>query len=435
MSTGTDAMNADPAVRPFHVDIAEEAIADLRRRIAAWRPPEREPVDDQSQGVQLATVQDLANYWATDYDWRRCEAKLNALPQFTTEIDGLEVHFIHVRSQHEDALPLIVSHGWPGSIIEQLKIIEPLTNPTGHGGSASDAFDVVIPSLPGYGFSGKPVATGWGPDRIARAWAELMQRLGYTRFVAQGGDWGTAISAAMARQAPAGLAGIHVNFAQMVPPDVLGHIRNGDPAPAALSDAEKRAYEQVAFATYHRGYGVIQGTRPQTIGYSLADTPVGLAAWLLDHDTGTYEHLAQLFAGQPYGAITRDDWLDNTSLYWLTNTPTSAARLYWQLAITGRNFYGAADVSPGGSHGVPGGVCPRAAQLDRECVPQPDLLQPSRTRRPLRRLGTTATVFGRVAHSVPHTALKEAPHLKPTAKHRASTTADQSRRSAARRIV
>jgi len=345
MSTGAAARNADPAVRPFHVDIAEEAVVDFRRRIAAWRPPDREPVDDQSQGVQLATVQALANYWATEYDWRRGEAKLNALPQFMTEIDGLGVHFIHVKSRHQDALPLIVSHGWPGSIIEQLKIIEPLTNPTGHGGSASDAFDVVIPSLPGYGFSGKPAATGWDPDRIARAWAVLMERLGYPRYVAQGGDWGTAVSAAMARQAPDGLLGIHVNFAQMVPLDMLAHIRNGDPAPADLPDAEKRAYGQVAFATYHRGYGVIQGTRPQTIGYSLADTPVGLAAWLLDHDTASYEHLAQLFAGHPFGAITRDDWLDNTSLYWLTNTATSAARLYWQQASTGKNFYAAADVS------------------------------------------------------------------------------------------
>ena len=345
MSTGAAARNADPAVRPFHVDIAEEAVVDFRRRIAAWRPPDREPVDDQSQGVQLATVQALANYWATEYDWRRGEAKLNALPQFMTEIDGLGVHFIHVKSRHQHALPLIVSHGWPGSIIEQLKIIEPLTNPTGHGGSASDAFDVVIPSLPGYGFSGKPAATGWDPDRIARAWAVLMERLGYTRYVAQGGDWGTAITAAMGRQAPEGLAGIHVNFAQMVPLDVLGHIRNGDPAPAGLSDVEKHAYEQVAFATYHRGYGVIQGTRPQTIGYSLADTPVGLAAWLLDHDETTYKHLAQLFAGHPYGAITRDDWLDNSSLYWLTNTATSAARLYWQQAVTGKNFYAAANVS------------------------------------------------------------------------------------------
>jgi len=345
MSTGTAATGADAAVRPFHVDIAQEAIADLQRRIAAWRPPEREPVDDQSQGVQLATVQDLANYWATEYDWRRCEAKLNTLDQFTSNIDGLDIHFIHVKSPQQNALPLIVSHGWPGSIIEQLKIIEPLTNPTQHGGSVSDAFDVVIPSLPGYGFSGKPAAAGWGPERIARAWAVLMERLGYRRYVAQGGDWGTAISAAMARQAPDGLLAIHINFAQMIPLSVLGHIRNGDPAPAGLSDAEKRAYGQVAFATYRRGYGVIQGTRPQTIGYSLADTPVGLAAWLLDHDTGTYEHLAQLFAGQPYGAISRDDWLDNTSLYWLTNTGTSAARLYWQQAVTGGNFYAAADVS------------------------------------------------------------------------------------------
>jgi pimeloyl-ACP methyl ester carboxylesterase len=345
MSTGTDDTDTDTAVRPFHVDIADEAVADLRRRIAAWRPPEREPVDDQSQGVQLATVQDLASYWATDYDWRRCEAKLNALPQFTTTIDGLGIHFIHVRSAEQDALPLIVSHGWPGSIIEQLKIIEPLTDPTRHGGSAPDAFDVVIPSLPGYGFSAKPAAAGWDPDRVARAWAVLMQRLGYTRYVAQGGDWGTAVSAAMARQAPGGLAGIHVNFAQMVPAGILGHIRNGDPAPSDLPDEEKHAYGQVASATYHRGYGVIQGTRPQTIGYSLADTPVGLAAWLLDHDATTYGHLAQLFAGAPYGAITREDWLDNTSLYWLTNTATSAARLYWQQAATGKNFYAAADVS------------------------------------------------------------------------------------------
>jgi pimeloyl-ACP methyl ester carboxylesterase len=345
MSTDTAAAKADPAIRPFHVDVAEEAVADLRRRIAAWRAPEREPVDDQSQGVQLATLRDLAAYWASEYDWRRCEAKLNALPQFTTEIDGLDIHFIHVKSPQPGALPLIVTHGWPGSVIEQLKIIEPLTNPTEHGGSASDAFDVVIPSIPGYGFSGKPAATGWDPERIARAWAMLMQRLGYPRYVAQGGDWGTAITAAMGRQAPAGLLGIHVNFAQMVPPAILAHIRNGDPPPADLSDAERRAYEQVAFATYHRGYGVIQGTRPQTIGYSLADTPVGLAAWLLDHDATTYSHLAGLFVGQPYGAITREDWLDNTTLYWLTNTPTSAARLYWQQAVTGQNFNAPADVS------------------------------------------------------------------------------------------
>ena len=337
--------NAGSAVRPFRVDIPQDAIGDLQARIAAWRPPEREPVDDQSQGVQLAAVQDLAKYWATEYDWRRCESTLNALPQFLTEIDGLDIHFIHVRSPHENALPLIVSHGWPGSIIEQLKIIDPLTDPTAHGGNASDAFDVVIPSLPGYGFSGKPDVTGWGPDRIAGAWAVLMQRLGYSRYVAQGGDWGTAVSAAMARQAPNELLGIHVNFAQIVPLSMLGHIANRDPAPAELSDEEKRAYEQVAIATFTRGYGIMMGTRPQTVGYSLADTPVGLAAWLLDHDTTTYAHLAQLFAGKPYGAITRDDVLDNTSLYWFTNTATSAARLYWQQGRTGSNFYAAADVS------------------------------------------------------------------------------------------
>ena len=345
MSTDTAARTADPTVRPFRVDIAEEAVADLRRRVAAWRAPEREPVDDQSQGVQLATVQALAGYWATGYDWRACEARLNALPQFLTTIDGLDIHFIHVKSPEPGALALVVTHGWPGSVIEQLNIIEPLTNPTAHGGTAADAFDVVIPSLPGYGFSAKPAAPAWDPERIARAWAVLMHRLGYERYGAQGGDWGTAVTAAMGRQAPAGLAGIHVSFAQMVPLEILGHIRDGEPAPAGLSDAEKHAYEQVAFATYHRGYGVIQGTRPQTIGYSLADTPVGLAAWLLDHDATTYEHLAGLFAGRPYGAITRDDWLDNTALYWFTNTPTSAARLYWEQAVTGRNFYAAAEVS------------------------------------------------------------------------------------------
>jgi pimeloyl-ACP methyl ester carboxylesterase len=345
MTINPVATNTDTTVRPFHVHIDEEAIIDLQRRIAAWRPPEREPVDDQSQGVQLATVQHLADYWAAEYDWRRCEAKLNTLDHFLTNIDGLDIHFIHARSPHQNALPLIVSHGWPGSIIEQLKIIEPLTDPTAHGGSDSDAFDVVIPSLPGYGFSGKPDETGWGPDRIARAWATLMERLGYTRYVAQGGDWGTAISAELARQAAPGLLGIHVNFAQMMPPAMLGHIRNQDQAPAGLSDDEKRAYDQTLFNTYRRGYGVMMGTRPQTVGYLLADTPVGLAAWLLDHDATTYAHLAHLFAEQPYGAITRDDWLDNTSLYWLTNTATSASRLYWQLGISGRNFYAAADVS------------------------------------------------------------------------------------------
>jgi pimeloyl-ACP methyl ester carboxylesterase len=345
MSTDSAAGNADLDIRPFRIDIPEEAIDDLRRRVAAWRAPEREPVDDQSQGVQLATVQHLATYWATEYDWRRCEAKLNLLEHFVTNLDGLDIHFIHARSSEQNPLPLIVTHGWPGSIIEQLKIIEPLTNPTAHGGSASDAFDVVIPSLPGYGFSGKPDVTGWGPDRIARAWAMLMERLGYTHYVAQGGDWGTAVSAELARKQPHGLLGIHVNFAQMIPLDMLVHIRNQEQAPAGLSDAERRAYQQVLFNTYRRGYGVMMGTRPQTVGYLLADTPVGLAAWLLDHDTTTYGHLAQLFAGESYGAITRDDVLDNTSLYWFTNTATSAARLYWQFAASGRNFYAPADLS------------------------------------------------------------------------------------------
>jgi pimeloyl-ACP methyl ester carboxylesterase len=345
MSVAAKAASADTSVRPFQVGFPEEAIVDLRTRIAAWRPPEREPVDDQSQGVQLATVQELANYWASEYDFGRLQATLNALQQFTTTIDGLDIHFIHVRSKHENALPVIVSHGWPGSVVEQLKLIEPLTNPTDHGGTTEDAFHVVIPSLPGYGFSGKPSETGWGPERIAGAWAALMERLGYARYVAQGGDWGTAISAAMGRQEPTGLLGIHVNFAQMMPLEMLLHIRNQEPAPPGLSDVENKAYEQVLFNTYRRGYGVMMGTRPQTVGYLLADTPVGLAAWLLDHDTITYAHLARLFAGQAYGAITRDDVLDNTSLYWLTNTATSAARLYWQFGASGRNFYAAADVS------------------------------------------------------------------------------------------
>jgi pimeloyl-ACP methyl ester carboxylesterase len=327
------------------IDVPDTDLDDLRRRIAATRLPEKEPVNDQSQGVQLATLRPLIQYWGTDYDWRKGEATLNALPNFITEIDGVDIHFIQVRSRHPNALPMIVTHGWPGSVLEQLKVIGPLTDPTAHGGSAEDAFDVVIPSIPGYGFSGKPTDTGWGPDRIARAWAALMERLGYTRYVAQGGDWGTAVSAAMARQAPAGLLGIHVNFAQMVPLDVLGHIRNGDPAPAGLSDIEIRAYKQLLVATYQRGYGTIQGTRPQTIGYSLADTPSGLAAWLLDHDAISYGRLAQLIAGQPFGAITRDDVLDNISLYWFTNTATSAARLYWEQGRAGGNFNAPADLT------------------------------------------------------------------------------------------
>src|SRR5262245_12379471 len=337
--------NATTEIRPFHVHVPDADLADLRRRLAATRFPDKETVSDRSQGVQLATLKEVVRYWRTEYDWRKAEAKLNALPQFVTTIDGLDIHFIHVRSKHRNAMPLIVTHGWPGSIIEELKIIDLLTNPTAHGGSDTDAFDVVIPSMPGYGFSGKPGETGWDPERIARAWAALMERLGYTRYVAQGGDWGTAISAAMGRQEPEGLLGIHVNFAQMMPLEMMLHIRNQEPAPDGLSDAEQKAYGQVLFNTYRRGYGVMMGTRPQTIGYLVTDTPVGLAAWMLDHDTITYAHLAALFAGQPYGEITRDDVLDNTSLYWLTNTAPSAARLYWQLGVSGRNFYAAADVS------------------------------------------------------------------------------------------
>ncbi|GHO87051.1 epoxide hydrolase family protein [Dictyobacter formicarum] len=316
------------ALRPFRVDIPEEELVELRRRITATRWPEKETVADQSQGVQLATIQELARYWATAYDWRKCEAKLNALPQFITEIDGLDIHFIHVRSKHENALPLIVTHGWPGSVVEQLKIIDPLTNPTAHGGSASDAFHLVIPSMPGYGFSGKPTTAGWGPDRIARAWVELMKRLGYTQFVAQGGDWGAIITELMAVQAPSELLGIHTNMAGVFPPDIattFDVFQPGNP-PSGLSADERRAYEQMDYFYKHVGYAVMMGTRPQTLT-GLADSPVGLAAFMIDHDTRSYELIARAFAGHP-GGLTRDDVLDNITLFWLTNTAISAARLY-----------------------------------------------------------------------------------------------------------
>ena len=317
------------AIRPFRVNVPEAELNELRRRIDATRWPERETVRDTSQGVQLATIQKLARYWATDYDWRTCEAKLKALAQFITEIDGLDIHFIHVRSKHEDALPLIVTHGWPGSIIEQLKIIDPLTNPTAHGGSASDAFHLVIPSMPGYGFSGKPATTGWDPVRIARAWATLMQRLGYQRYVAQGGDWGALIVDMMGVEAPAGLVGIHSNMAGAVPADVAKALQLGDPPPSGLSAEEKGAWDHLDFFFKHDlAYAQEMGTRPQTL-YGIADSPVGLAAWLLDHDTGSYELIARVFDGTSEG-LTRDDILDNITLYWLTNTAISSARLYWE---------------------------------------------------------------------------------------------------------
>jgi pimeloyl-ACP methyl ester carboxylesterase len=317
------------AIRPFRVNVPEAELAELRRRINATKWPERETVTDASQGVQLATIQKLARYWATDYDWRKIEAKMNALPQFITEIDGLDIHFIHVRSKHENALPLIVTHGWPGSIIEQMKIIDPLANPTAHGASASDAFHLVIPSMPGYGFSGKPTTTGWDPARIARAWVVLMKRLGYTRFVAQGGDWGALIVDMMGVQAPPELIGIHTNMPGAVPPDVSKAIQSGGPAPSGLSDEERRMYEKLKdFFAKGVAFALEMGNRPQTL-YGIADSPVGLAAWILDHDARSLELISRAFDGHPTG-LTRDDVLDNITLFWLTNTAISAARLYWE---------------------------------------------------------------------------------------------------------
>jgi hypothetical protein len=314
----------DLTIRPFEVHVPDEGLADLRRRIAATRWPGKELVDDRSQGVQLATIQELTRYWTTDYDWRACEARLNALPQFTTEIDGLGIHFIHVRSRHEEALPLIITHGWPGSVIEMLGVVGPLTDPTAHGGAAGDAFDLVIPSLPGYGFSAEPAEVGWDPGRIAHAWAELMHRLGYTRYVAQGGDQGAAVTDAMGGQAPGGLAGIHLNFLRQA----LGNV-GGMPADSAEERAALAAIN--TFRTSGSGYFLEQATRPQTIGYALLASPVALAAWMLDHDTDSYYKISRAFTGgQPAGNLTRDHILDNITLYWLTGTGASAARSYWE---------------------------------------------------------------------------------------------------------
>ena len=312
----------DASIRPFKVQVPQSALDDLRLRIDATRWPDSETVADRSQGTQLAKLQELVRYWGTGYDWRKLEARLNALPQFVTTVDGLDIHFIHVRSPHPDALPVLITHGWPGSVVEQLRVIGPLTDPTAHGADTRDAFDVVIPSMPGFGFSGKPSGTGWNPDRIARAWTVLMKRLGYTRYVAQGGDWGAPVSSAMARQSAAGLLGIHINLPAAVPPEIAAVLATGGPAPAGLSAKERAAFDAIdTFYKRRRAYGAMMGTRPQVIGQALTDSPAGLAVFMYDYNDGEAERL-----------LARDDFLDNVTLYWLTNTATSSARIYWETA-------------------------------------------------------------------------------------------------------
>jgi pimeloyl-ACP methyl ester carboxylesterase len=338
------------AIRPLRIHVPEAQLTDLRRRIKATRWPERETVTDGTQGVPLAMIKELARHWSTDYDWRKCEAKLNALPNYVTEIDGLDIHFIHVRSKHENAMPLIVTHGWPGSVIEQLKIIDPLTNPTAYGASASDAFHLVIPSLPGYGFSGKPTTSDWDVEHTARAWVVLMKRLGYDKFASQGGDLGGVVSNVLAKQAPPELLGIHTNFPATIPPEIAKALAAGEPPAASLTDEERLAYVQLSALSKRRAYALEQGTRPQTL-YGLADSPVGLAGWLLDHPDGYAQPAAALTSavwgravdGHSSGALTRDDVLDDITLYWLTNTGVSAARYYW--ASSRFNVYGALDAS------------------------------------------------------------------------------------------
>ena len=339
------------AIRPFQINIPESKLVDLRERVIATRWPDKETVTDQSQGVQLSKIQSLVHYWGADYDWRKAEARLNAIPQFVTKIDGIDIHFIHVRSKHKNALPLLITHGWPGSVLELENAIGPLTDPTSHGGRAEDAFDVVIPSMPGYGFSGRPTGTGWNPERIARAWAVLMQRLGYKRYVSQGGDWGSVIADAMARQEPPGLVGIHVNMPATVPDDVVKALNDGGPLPAGMSVEETAAYESLStFFSKNAGYGVMMVTRPQTVGYGLSDSPVGLASWMYDKFAQwTYSD------GEPERSLTRDQILDDITLYWLTNTAISSARLYWE--NNNNNFAATAqrtrEITSGWRNGVP----------------------------------------------------------------------------------
>ncbi len=380
------------AICAFRVNIPDSELVELRRRINATRWPDRETVADQSQGVPLASIEQLARYWATEYDWRKCEAKLNALPQFVTEIDGLDIHFIHVRSKHENALPLIVTHGWPGSVIEQLKIIDPLANPTAHGARASDAFHLVIPSMPGYGFSAKPTKTSWDPIRIARAWVVLMKRLGCTKFVAQGGDWGAVVTELMGVHAAPELLGIHTNMPGVVPPEVSKAIVSGGPAPSGLSDEEEKTYEKLKdFFAKGAFYAFEMATRPQTL-YGIADSPVGLAAWLIDHGDGDAQPAAAIAAaigtpstGRPSEQLTRDDVLDNITLYWLTNTGVSSGRLYWENKLPFFDVKNvpvpvAVSVFPGELYQTPRGWAERA-------VSQARLLQQARQRGSLRRLG------------------------------------------------
>jgi len=365
--TPSTATQPDVDLRPLHVNIPEETLVDLRRRIAATRWPEKETIADDTQGVQLATIQKLARYWATEHDWRKVEARINSYPNFVTEIDGLDIHFIHVRSKHENALPLIVTHGWPGSIIEQLKIVEPLTNPTAHGGSAADAFHLVIPSMPGYGFSGKPTTTGWGVERIARAWATLMERLGYQRYIAQGGDWGALVVDQMGVQAPQGLIGIHTNMAGAIPPEIDAAAFAGAAPPPGLDEEEKYSFDHVSFFYKHGlGYALEMGNRPQTL-YGIQDSPIGLAAWILDHDIWTYRQIARVFDGVAEG-LTREDIVDNITLYWLTNTAVSSARLYWENKLP---FFAPKGVKiPVAVSAFPEEICPATQKWAEKAYPK-----------------------------------------------------------------